>query len=163
MKHLKISLLLLLSPAAMANWSLQHFPVFTEQDSGIFVSNSALTKGEYPLKFYQNKQCWQPTGPVKMVVAYPAGGPTDIVARLLGQKFGEAWGQQVVIDNRSGGGTVGMASSSTPQSSACHVSSIRLSDHASSAESLPRVTAIARISEPEIATRSWKAAIWNGE
>ena len=30
-------------------------------------------------------QTWQPSGPIKMVVAYPAGGPTDIVARLLGR------------------------------------------------------------------------------
>ena len=47
-----------------------------------------------------------PTKALKMIVPFPAGGPTDIVARLLGQKFGEAWGQQVVIDNRPGGGGV---------------------------------------------------------
>ncbi len=51
MKRLTLPLLLVLSPAAMANWSLQHFPAFTEQDSGIFLSSSSLTKGEYPLKF----------------------------------------------------------------------------------------------------------------
>ncbi|MGP2467466.1 alpha-amylase [Yersinia sp. 2540 StPb PI] len=100
MKHLKISLLLLLSPAAMANWSLQHFPVFTEQDSGIFVSNSTLTKGEYPLKFYQNKQCWQPTGPVKLNQTFslqPCQNQADIQWRLF--RDGQ---YQARIDIRSG-------------------------------------------------------------
>ncbi len=46
-----------------------------------------------------------------MVVHFPAGGPTDLVARTVGQKFTEAWGQQVVIDNRPGaGGVVGVES-----------------------------------------------------
>ncbi len=43
-----------------------------------------------------------------MIVPFPAGGATDVVARLLGQKLGEAWGQSVVIENRAGaGGNIG--------------------------------------------------------
>ena len=45
-----------------------------------------------------------PAKPLKLILPFPAGGPTDIVARLVGQRLGEAWGQNVVIDNRPGGG-----------------------------------------------------------
>ena len=49
-----------------------------------------------------------PQKPIRLVVGVPAGGTTDVVARLVGQKLGEQMGQQVVIDNRGGaGGNIG--------------------------------------------------------
>ena len=44
-------------------------------------------------------QTTYPEKPIRMVVGYPPGGPPDVLARLLGQKFAEAWGKPVVIDN----------------------------------------------------------------
>ena len=59
--------------------------------AGCVLSVSALAQA-YPAK------------PLKMILPFPAGGPTDIIARALGQGLGEAFGQNVVIDNRPGGG-----------------------------------------------------------
>lgn len=43
-----------------------------------------------------------PTRPIRIVVAYTPAGTTDILARIIGQKMNEAWGQPVIIDNRPG-------------------------------------------------------------
>jgi tripartite-type tricarboxylate transporter receptor subunit TctC len=49
-----------------------------------------------------------PSRPVRMVVPFPAGSASDFLARVLGQKLTESWGQQVVVDNRPGaGGLIG--------------------------------------------------------
>jgi tripartite-type tricarboxylate transporter receptor subunit TctC len=49
-----------------------------------------------------------PNRPVKIIVAFSPGGGTDIVARLLGQKLTEMWGQQIIVENRAGAsGTIG--------------------------------------------------------
>ncbi|TAJ32074.1 MAG: tripartite tricarboxylate transporter substrate binding protein [Reyranella sp.] len=61
-----------------------------------FVSRAALA------------QAWQPSGPIKMVVAYPAGGPTDVIARIVAADIAGPLGQQVVVENVSGGaGAIG--------------------------------------------------------
>ena len=50
-----------------------------------------------------------PRGPIRLIVPFAAGGSTDVLGRVFGQKLGEKLGQQVVIDNRAGaGGTIGM-------------------------------------------------------
>ena len=49
-----------------------------------------------------------PAQPLKLIVPYPAGGATDTLARTIGQKLQEAWGQPAMVENRPGaGGTIG--------------------------------------------------------
>ena len=46
-----------------------------------------------------------PTKTIRLIVPYPPGGGNDTLARIFGQKLTEAWGQQVIVDNRPGAGT----------------------------------------------------------
>jgi len=58
-----------------------------------------------------------PERPIRAIVVFPPGGPTDTIARIFAQGLTEAWGQQVVVDNRAGaGGNIGMgiAAQATP-------------------------------------------------
>ena len=48
-------------------------------------------------------QAW-PSKPIRLVVPYPPGGSTDLLARSIGAKVGEALGQQIIVDNRAGAG-----------------------------------------------------------
>ncbi len=70
------------------------------QLAGIAAAASVLQRPSLALDY--------PTRPVRWVVGYPPGGPQDIVARLLGQFLSERFGQQFIIENRSGaGGNIG--------------------------------------------------------
>src|ERR1019366_6455174 len=58
-----------------------------------------------------------PNKPVRIIVPFPAGGTTDIVTRIVAQKMTDAWGQAVIVENRTGaGGNIGgeAAAKSTP-------------------------------------------------
>jgi tripartite-type tricarboxylate transporter receptor subunit TctC len=46
-----------------------------------------------------------PSRAIRVIVPFPPGGPADTVARLVGQRMSEDWGQPVVIENRAGGNT----------------------------------------------------------
>jgi len=47
-----------------------------------------------------------PNKPIHLISPYPPGGSTSVLARLVGQKLAESWGQQVLVENRGGGNTI---------------------------------------------------------
>jgi len=58
-----------------------------------------------------------PTGPIRMIVPFPAGGPVDVVGRIVSKRLGDVLGQNIIVDNRVGAaGGIGtqMAMSATP-------------------------------------------------
>ena len=51
-----------------------------------------------------------PNKPIRMIVTFAPGGPTDVIGRIIAQKVSESWGQQVVVENVAGaGGNIGLA------------------------------------------------------
>jgi alpha-amylase len=119
MKRLTLPLLMLLSPAAMASWTLQSFPAFDESASGLFTSHATLPKGELPLKIYQDQQCWQPTATAKLnqtLSLQPCGDNPPVSWRLF--RAGE---YQVRIDTRSGTPTLQLSLKTAPETATASV------------------------------------------
>ena len=77
--------------AAVAAAFFAPFPAFAAAPS---TNAQGITKVAYPNR------------PVRLLVGFSPGGGSDILARMLGRKLTEDWGQQVVIDNRTGGGGI---------------------------------------------------------
>ena len=69
--------------------------------TGLLLALGAGAQAQTSAAAYPNK-------PIRLVVPFTPGGSTDILARAIGQEFGKAWGQSVVIDNVAGaGGSIG--------------------------------------------------------
>src|ERR1700761_256 len=71
----------------------------------LIASSAAAASAAGLLRRAARAQAAWPNRPVHLVVALAAGGPTDTVARVLGDRLSQLWGQQLVIENKPGGGT----------------------------------------------------------
>lgn len=77
----------------------------------------------------QRKPDIYPARPIRLIVAFAPGGSVDLVGRLIGQKLSEAWGQQVIIDNRPGAGgnlSAELAARATPDGYTIYICSASL-------------------------------------
>ena len=72
--------------------------------SKVLLQHSLLVLLAWPCVAFA--QATYPTKPIRWIVPFVPGGSTTIIARLMGQKLTESWGQQVVVDNRGGGNTI---------------------------------------------------------
>ena len=80
-------------------------PLASQTRRGLLVAALALAASAPALA----QPAW-PTRPVTIIVPFAAGGSTDVVARMVGEKLSAIWGQNVVVDNRAGaGGNIGAA------------------------------------------------------
>ena len=89
------------------------------QSSNRFSSTLLLAGMSFWVSSTLSSLAWAayPDHPIRLIIPYAAGGPTDVLGRLVGQKMGEVLKQTVVIDNRPGAGAnVGIlaVSKSTP-------------------------------------------------
>jgi tripartite-type tricarboxylate transporter receptor subunit TctC len=76
-------------------------------DKNLLAGNIALAVLSVLLSSHGFAQTY-PTKPIRMIVPFPAGGGSDTMGRIVGQKLGERLGQQVVVENRPGaGGSIG--------------------------------------------------------
>jgi len=62
--------------------------------TGVLLAGAAAAQQAYPAR------------PIRLILPYAPGGSTDVLARLIGPKITESWGQSVVVDNRPGGNTM---------------------------------------------------------
>jgi tripartite-type tricarboxylate transporter receptor subunit TctC len=68
----------------------------------VALSIAACCCGTAPAQTY-------PVKPIRLIAPFPPGGSTDLLARVIAQKLTDAWGQQVIVENRGGaGGTIGV-------------------------------------------------------
>jgi tripartite-type tricarboxylate transporter receptor subunit TctC len=90
--------MMLIPPAAVPSFSI---PTLEFPMPYVIARRTALLMTALMCTALQAQPAY-PSKPIKIVVPFPAGGTSDVLARLIGQKMTEAWGQPVVVENKPG-------------------------------------------------------------
>src|SRR5262245_20731932 len=93
--------MLLTRPSTFIHW--RKIPMTTRRRFSATAS-VALLAPSILLATRARAEAW-PSRAVRVIVLFAAGGPTDVIARIVGERLSKSWGQQVIIENRPGGGT----------------------------------------------------------
>jgi tripartite-type tricarboxylate transporter receptor subunit TctC len=72
----------------------------------VLANASALAQTPPDVRYPGAPEARYPDRAVRIIVPFPAGGPTDILARVIAQRMSDDWGQPVVVENRPGGDTI---------------------------------------------------------
>src|ERR1700730_12039366 len=80
-------------------------PRATSTGAIIAVALAAMALAPVPARAQDVDASEYPTRPIHIIVPFPAGGPTDLLSRIIGQEMTASWGQPVVIENRPGADT----------------------------------------------------------
>jgi tripartite-type tricarboxylate transporter receptor subunit TctC len=88
---------------------MMEFPHPSREDAVRIMIRSLVCLAAFVCAFPASAQTY-PTKPIRMIVTFAAGGPTDVIARIVAQKASETFGHQVVVENIPGaGGNIGLA------------------------------------------------------
>src|SRR5688572_3837198 len=112
--------------------SLQRATSATATAIALALAASSVPAGQAPQDF--------PTRPVRLIIPFTAGSATDLLARRVATKMTDTWGQQVVVDNRAGGGgtlATAIVAKATPDGYTLLVHSIAFAMSAALYQKLP--------------------------
>lgn len=80
--------------------------LLTVAAAGFFLAGASLAEAQSAAS--KSAQAY-PTRPIRIIIPYPPGGTSDILARMLGSRLTESWKQQIIVDNRTGAsGNIGL-------------------------------------------------------
>ena len=99
---------------AVANAMIMGHHSIRRGETPIMIKTGVLLAAALALASAAAQAQTYPSRPITLIVPFAAGGSNDLVARVIGKKLGEVWGQPVLIDNRGGaGGLIGSAAVAT--------------------------------------------------
>ena len=96
--------MLLALNAALFRFHTMTFIIALQHAGSVLIWTSLAASSFSGIALAQVTQIAYPVKPIRMIVPFPPGGGTDLMARAIAVRYTESWGQPVIVDNRAGGG-----------------------------------------------------------